>query len=294
MLPSPPPVSIDLWLNGTTDTNINVGDLWVTSWDGDDLSLVLIAGAHDTHVTVWLVTDAADTSPAAPSFRLNADWLTGPLVCWPEAQAGMSTALLARRLGNVLTTRDIRAVLIDTWEPDETPNAPVDYYPNQTSDAADESLDAACRYVSMLSDLDTPMTDSANRGILSDRFKKDHGLSNPRDLGRHLKGVPALVTTAFNAERLLTDEEIRTLSDAHRVTASEITTHPEDRTVVALRDPKWKQRVNELMSHRGGDETDARLRTWERAQVAARQARSQNDAALDARIERAFNELLSE
>lgn len=294
MLPSPLPVPDHLWNQGTIGTTISVGDLWVTSWDGADLSLVLIAGVHDTHVTVWLVTNSTDWTPAAPSFELDTDWMTGPLVCWPEAQAGMSTALLDRRLGTVLTARDVRAVFVDTWEANGQPHANVNYFPAVSSEAADNSLDNACRYVSMLSDLDTPTSDAANRGVLDPHFKQSHGISSPRDLRGHLEGSPATVTTAFNGERLLTHDEIQTLADAHHVDTGDVTTHPADSTVRALRHPKWKARVHDLMTHQGVDEVDARLGAWERAQIAARQARPQDESALDARIDQAINELLSE
>lgn len=294
MLPSPAPVPAALWSAGLDDLSVQVGDLWVTSWDGNDLALVVITGVHDTHVTVWLVTAESDATPAAPSFRLNAAWLETPLACWPEAQAGMSQALLSRRLGTVLTSRDIRAILADVWEPDEEANASVEYYEPIHSDQADDSLDLACRFVAMLSDLDTPHTDREPVGILSPRFKIDHHLTSPRDLSAHLTGVPALIARAFNSERLLRPDEIETLAATYHSAPDEVVTHPEDATVIALRTPKWKKNVNSLIATKDLDEADVRLRVWERANLAARQAGSSADNALDARIAHAFDQLLAE
>ena len=294
MLPPQPPVSAPVWEHGLGDLTVQVGDLWVTSWDGEDLALVVIAGVHEAHVTVWLVTAEGQHTPAFPSFRLDADWLNEPLVCWPEAQAGISEALLSRRLGNVLTTRDVRAILVDVWESDGETHATVAYLPQTRSEAADDSLDLACRFVAMLSDLDTPYTDHQPLGVLSPRFKTEHSLTSPRDLSAHLPGVPAHVTSAFNAERLLESEEIETLAAVYHVAPAEVVTHPEDATVLAIRKPKWKRNVNDVIETRRLYESEARLRTWERAKVPARQASVTAQEALDARIAHAFSELLTD
>ncbi len=289
----PPPVPSPMTGDGRSATTINVGDLWVATWGGVDLALVLVAGVFDTHVTVWLVTEES-AAAAKPSFRLDADWLTLPLTCWPEAQAGMSKAALGRRVGSILTERDIRAVLVDVWESTEEANASVTYYPEEQSTQGDDALDAGCQYVSMLSDLDTPFSDPSHRGILASDFAKQNGLSTPRDLSRYLAGVPALISTAFNGERVLTSVEVNALAEAFATDISEITTHPEDPIVSALREPKWKADVTAIVHDKNIDETETRLKIWERAKVPARQADAQNDAAIDARITQAITELRSE
>ena len=87
-----------------------VGDAWVVSADGRDRGLVLIAATREMHVLAWPLTNPSGDA-AVPAFTVAIPGM-GSMVGWPDAEFGLSTAALDRRLGRALDDRTMREVQI--------------------------------------------------------------------------------------------------------------------------------------------------------------------------------------
>lgn len=282
LVPRQTPVTDSRWQTG--NQSANVGDLWVTAWDGKDLGLVLIVAVRDSHVVIWPVTDETST-PSAPCFRVTADWLAYDLVGWPEAEAGLSYATLSRRLGTVADSR----TLLSIWNSLRTdePADGVETYPEDESEAADNALARVCNWATVLGRLDFPDPDDL-AGVLRPDFADAHHIS-PRDLVGVVDGVPAVLRQIVDGTRLLPDRAIVTLSERFNVDPQQVVQPVGGLEVDALRAPQRKETVVSLAARRGQRENDVRLNAWQQSQLAARQQHNTNErAAAAARVDNAL------
>lgn len=283
LLPQSIPVNAERWKHGTSTPA--VGDLWIVSWDGTDLGLVLIVAVRDSHVVIWPVTDESVT-PSAPCFRVTADWLNDGLVGWPEAEAGLSYAALGRNLGNVLDSKTTLGIYVAIRDDSALPN--VDTYPEVDSDGADDALAYVCGFASALSDLDFPDPDTYT-GSLNPSFAEAHGL-DARAVAALVGGLPAIARQIVEGGRLLPSTTAEALARQYDVPVTEVVSPIEGEEVVALRSPDRKAKIVSLAERRQVRENDVRLDAWQESRLAARQ-QGGTDArtAAAARVDRALD-----
>ncbi|MFF7291667.1 hypothetical protein ACFY9N_03955 [Microbacterium sp. NPDC008134] len=81
------------------------GDAWALSWDGVHEGVVVIAQVHDDFILGIPVT--TDT---ATSTEVTVELGTTNVALWPQAETGLGSFLLHRRLGNVLDDAQVREV----------------------------------------------------------------------------------------------------------------------------------------------------------------------------------------
>lgn len=132
-----------------------VGDVWVASWDGVDLGIVLLAAVRNGYSLVWPVTDDG-IAASFPCFYLpTTGWLSS-LIVWPEAEAGISHSALSRRLDLTLSDRQTRAVHVGVVDQDDG-LLPGDIQYAEVRDEDPEGADAladVCTFAGQLCDLD--------------------------------------------------------------------------------------------------------------------------------------------
>lgn len=273
--------------NHPADRMPAVGELWETAWNGNTLGLVLIAAVRDTHVVVWPVTDESLT-PSDPCFKITTPHVEAALVCWPEAEAGVSTAALSRNLGHVANPD----VLLQIWRSLRndtiTPDASVETYPLDESDEADDALAHVCDWVTLLGRLDFPDPDELT-GTLSGEFTQEHQI-DARTLKNYVEGPPAIVRDIFTGRRIPPPETITRLSEHYNVDPHAVVQPLTGWEVTELRSPHRKDRITNIAHLHTATENEVRLMAWTETQKAARQQSggSARDQAA-ARVDRALD-----
>lgn len=119
---APAPLPADAqrrWLEDD-HTDLNVGDLWLLSWNRDALALVVVTKIFEDYVLACPVTFPAD--PAFPPAVVREDTpLEIPLTIWPRAETGLGKHLLRRNLGSLLSERTVLLLRRYAEEGDESP-----------------------------------------------------------------------------------------------------------------------------------------------------------------------------
>jgi hypothetical protein len=90
-----------LWDAGVQSTEIRAGDLWILSWDGEDVGVAVIAAAKPGFVLAWPVTLPGEVS-FAPGLVVEDAPLGVPVTMWPTRETGIGNHLLDRSLGRLL------------------------------------------------------------------------------------------------------------------------------------------------------------------------------------------------
>lgn len=287
LLPRNVPVDDARWANGTTAPN--VGDLWIVSWNDQDLGMVLIVAVRESHVVIWPVTDESVT-PSAPCFRVEAEWLHEPLVGWPEAEAGLSYAALDRNLGHVLDSRTLRGIWAAIRENTNLPD--VVTCAQDDSDEADKALTRVCAFASGIGDLDFPDPD-ATTGSLNPRFAERHTVT-ARDIAALVEGPPALARQIVEGSRLLPETAALALAERYQERLEDVLAPIVGAEVIELRAPERKAKIVSIARRKAAPENDVRMEAWQQSRLAARQgARPDRKTAVAARVDRAL-ELLDQ
>ncbi|GAA1439428.1 hypothetical protein GCM10009641_47110 [Mycobacterium cookii] len=282
-------VSDDLWKDGLSDAAPRVGDLFVVGYDGEDYGLVLIVAVRDGHVVIWPVTD--ESLPTSDTcIRLEADWLDRPLVCWPEAEAGISFATLARRLGPVLEDRAAIGIYHYVRGGD-LPDGVSAYEEPETDTEFQDALAMVCKFAADLSDHDS-LDSGSGLGLLREAFRDKWGLK-AADI-HHVLHTPApkIAADIFYGRCLLNLEEARTIASHWNAPLDLVWTEPTGALVFALKQPTLKNRIVSLAAKTATSENDIRCKVWsEVQQMAARQSDSGSSQALDSKIQHVIEQL---
>jgi hypothetical protein len=287
LAPARIPVNPALWSNGLSNNTPQVGDLYVVGYDGQDYGLVLIAAVRDSHVVVWPVTDES-LSPSDTCFKLQADWLDEPLVCWPEAEAGVSYASLDRRLGHPVDDRTMLAIYFYLRGEDQPDD--VEFYPHREDDSFFDALDAVCEYAGDLSDHDWP-DPSETVGILNPNFVRERHLTpaDVRDVVRET--VPRVIQEVLEGRRLLSPEQARDFAARFQSPIEDVLAPPRGGEVIELRQPSRKHRIRTIAATHHQTENQVRFAAWSKTQTAARQSGAASTEAIAARVDQALAEL---
>ena len=286
-LPASTPMDPDRWRQGLPG-DPQVGDLWVVSWDGTDLGLVLIAAVRPDHVLIWPVTDPSIT-PSAPCFRIAADWLTAELFAWPEAEAGMSKAVLDRRLGPVLSDRTMLAIRIGMAD-GELPGS-VSFAEQRDDELADITLDDVCRAANALCDIEWT-TPAPGASPVDVTWAKDHNLTLV--LGEFVKGPPAVIRDIMAGMRVLPADVIDAVIARFDVSWTEFLAPIAGDEAVALNAPVRKHVILDISSRLNVSEAEARRAVWQKSLRAARQQSGTTAERAASRVDQALDDLLAE
>lgn len=267
-----------------------VGELWLTSWEGGALALVVVGAVRDGYVLGWPVTVSTrdDTYPSVP-FGLSAtDGSDVGLVAWPDAEFGMSTALLDTCYGAPFDAKTVR-LIVGAVSGDC--DMPVPACENVPSEAAEADLERVCAQAWDLGDIEWPLSIPGHGVLDQDEIRKS-GV-DARALAGMLHVSPARAASLAAGRAVPTQTELEALEslDLHR---DSMFTAPSGAEVEAIVHPRFKSRI--VAVTRQERLSEAAVRTWlysEAEPLAARHqpGRSQADEAA-ARVEAALDRLL--
>lgn len=264
-----------------SDRPPRVGDVWVTSWDGVDLGLVVLAAVREGYSLVWPVADSKQ--PASfPCFHLPLAGWGFDLIVWPEAEAGMSNAVLSRRLGPALSDRQTRAIHagIRDQDDDSLPEN-LRYAEVRDDPATDDALADVCAFAGGLCEIE--WTDP-RLGV------------SPFDTGTLVQlGVtpqaiadiasadipPAMIGAMFSGQRIAPQDLTESLAAGLGVAPEALLARISGPQVSAINDPSRKADVVTLADWRHINEAESRVLVWETSQRAARSSGGSEDANVD-------------
>lgn len=262
------------------------GQLWTTAWDGRDLGSVVLAALRETYVMVWPATPD-DGRASSPAFRFPGP--SSAWVAWPQAEAGMSPALLDRRLDTVLddaTVTSVRRAIRGMGE------MPVETMPTRDDPDAEAALFGVVRTAQTLCDIEWPSLE-AGEAVFNRSALAEHGL-DPRRLHTLLGGTPGVVSALFTGERPPTLEQVRTVAKHLGLPAAELLALPDTVEADVLASPRRKSRVLTLAARLHWSEREARNNVLRRALLAARQSPATSRRSAEDRVDAAIESLLRE
>lgn len=274
---------------GTQFVTPNVGDLWMLAWDHTDLGLALISAVREGYVLFWPVTDNSFAA-SAPCFYVKSDATSTALVTWPEAEAGISNALLSRRI-EVTTLHDtsIRAVHDALRGAGSLPED-VTVVDDRDDYDADIALNTVCLFASSVSDIEWT-SPAAGRSPLSTDALQQHGVT-PREIASITPMVPATARALFDGKRIAPASLVESLAQRHRISVEQLLGPIQGAAVDVINQPALKAEVVELATRRSTSEAMARSAVWEASQRAARTVGQ--DVSIDAHVRQALRDLLDE
>lgn len=268
-----------------------VGDAWVVSADGRDRGLVLIAATREMHVLAWPLTNPSGDA-AEPALTVAIPGM-GSMVGWPDAEFGLSTAALDRRLGRALDDRTMREV---RWAVTEgKTEVEVEWCPSIESPEADAVFEAVCWQAWDLGDWAWPSA-SPGIGVFSQEVLEEKGLDV-----EHLAEVWAV--RPGRASALVRGVKVPTPGEVDAVLGllppglgpEDVLTPVADDGAQVIALPTYKRDVLTLMGQMGTTEQRARTSLWERSSQAARQStHAEPSEAAQARVRFALEQLLEE
>lgn len=256
------------WLNDD-HADLNVGDLWLLSWNLNALALVVVTKVIDDYVLGCPVTLPNEPS-FAPAVVREETPLGVPLTVWPRAETGLGKHLLRRNLGRLLsetTVQLLRRYAEDGGEP-PLPIAEGDYHAEGNSDYLREllaSMQALCFH-------QWP-TDAVDNAVLSTQVVAREGTSISFMMETLGIGVP-------RARQLLlrsatpTESEVAALTKAWGLEPADILSAPADDAARVLIEPGFKSLLDQVMAEKGCDEVTARHLSQQEYTLAARTAQT--------------------
>lgn len=260
------------------------GQLWSLTWDGKDLGLVLLVGVFESYFTAWPVTDESVT-PSAPCFTAEANQAEEPLVFWPEAETGMSNALLSECFGEVLTERQVRHIraALRGGEPLDG----VMVYPEEEGTEGLARLSDVCETAAGWGDLDR--ADPQRVAVLNDVVATEMGL-DAAAIWKIIGETPGIAREVAAGRRRLEPEWAVRIASAVETKVDLIWTTPRGPEVVLLRSPEVKADIVSKAVELAVSEDEVRDRAWQLALLAARQSGDAAKADLE-RVRHAIQSL---
>lgn len=266
-----------------------VGEAWVTAWDGDPLAVVVISAVRSGYVLAWPVT-ATSGRETAPCIPITLHHGPADLMVWPDAEFSMSRVLLSQSLGAAFTDKEVRLVIGALRGECDMP-VPTATSPNTPE--AENDLVEVCAQAWNLADIRWPIAERGI-GVLSPDVLSDLGFDGPR-IG-DLLAVPPKRAAGLGEGRVVpTTQEIERLVAAG-LPAEGLLIEPHGAEVDALLHPRFKARLEEIAARRGMSESMARTSAYSLAEsLAARgKASSTPEGEALSRVDVALDQLLSE
>lgn len=268
----------------TTDdaTGLNIGDLWLLSWDRNALAMVVLTRVIDDYVLACPVTLPGDPSFAPAVVREDTP-LGVPLTIWPGAETGLGRHLLRRNLGNLLSERTVTLLrrYAEGGEESPLPVAEGDYY----DDGHPEYLRELLGYMQGLCFHEWPSDTPENAVLSAEVIQRQHATIGFM--------TETLGVTVPRARQLLlqevtpTDAEVATLADAWDLEPAALLSPARDDAARTLNEPEFKALLDQVIAAKGYTEATARRLSQQQYALAARAAQT-NDrrARMRAAIER--------
>ncbi|MFH5822289.1 hypothetical protein [Georgenia sp. AZ-5] len=272
-----------VWVNGEPG-EAAVGDLWLLSWNGEGLGLVVISARLADFVLTWPATLPRDNGHA-PAVRVDESPLGVPVDVWPTRETGISKALLHRRLGHLLPPR-LMGSIGDAL--DEGNEPPVPFAPPAADIEGQRIRDEAMiDYWEEICLIQWPALVPATPRLSPDLAREAQ--LTPSQVAE-LFGIEAADAVALiRGEVDLTPDQAQEIAQYFDRPVGELAVMPQDPAAVALLNPVWKEDIVQLAQRRDVDEATARNLVVDEFALAARSSNAVED-----RLRAVFARLMNE
>lgn len=254
------------------------GDIWMLSWNGTDLGLILLGYVQETYVSALPVTlDASKACASACVVPADASPLGTELVVWAPAPNSIGMHLLSRRIGALCTDREVQRMVHAANGEDIDPLFPL----------AVKELD-----VELLADVEFIFNSFASfadhQWIASDAgnaFFDTQTLTSiewdARRLAETLHVPTSIAAPLFHGEKIPLPEQVMAVAALTGLDEQDLLMPLHVREAVVLSQPELKTAILDLARQRKLDEGGARnLALQDSYALAARQSiDSKMDAA---------------
>lgn len=262
------------------------GDIWMLSWNGSDLGLVLLGYVHETYVSALPITlDASKACASACVVPADDSPLNAELVVWAPAPNSIGTHLLSRRIGPLCSPRDVHHMVhAANGEDIETP------FPLCDAELSDELLPDVEQIFNSFASFADHRWISNEAG---DAFFDTETLSkidwNVQTLGEALLVPISVAAPLFYGEKIPIIEQVTTVATRTGLDSHDLLMPLHVREAVVLSQPIFKEKIVALARQRRIDEGSARnLALQDSYALAARQS---NDSEMDAARHRVIDSI---
>ena len=239
------PEAAHLWLLGDGQDS-HVGDLWLLSWDGAAVGLIVVVRVLDGFVLAWPVTLPADPS-FRPAIYVDNDALGVRLTVWPSLETGLGTHLLHRRLGSALSAQAVdkvrRAALTGH-------DGPLPYAPAEYDDAAHAAFLSELLSTYQLLCFNEWPTAIPGSSMLDRTLMMDRGV-DVAELASMLDVDIPLAASLLRQDRAPNEGQLRRLARSWAVDEQTLLAPSTGEWVAELRKPRYKEDLR-LIAERGG------------------------------------------
>lgn len=210
------------------------------------------------------LSQASQFPPSKPCFAIELQF--GRLAAWPEAESGMSNAVLSSFVGAIADDRPMATLWADLR--DRNALVGFDFYDERGDEEALEALDAVCRFGAEVGDIDWTAA-YVGRSPLSREWLRAHAVS-PLDLARVVAAPPGTIRDVFEGRQHVDEAIVVELAARFDSTPLEAVEPIRGRHVREIDRPHRKGDVVAIATRRDVDEATARVMIWEQALAAAR------------------------
>lgn len=253
-----------LWDRGAQREHVRAGDLWVLSWDGDDLGLAFIAAAKHGFVLAWPVTLPGEVS-FAPGLVVENSPLGVPVTLWPTRETGLGIHLLDRGLGQLLPPGRILPLSLAMDAGDDPGLA---FAPGSARDAANNDADR------LMVDHWTKLcfnTGGDEEGAFLDSEKVQRAGGNSRIVGEVLGLALPELRSLMTGVVPVTAEQLAAIAERLGVEGESLVGEdPLADVVVDIANPSYKQDIVTRMQETGLGEAEFRRLVRREFPLAAR------------------------
>lgn len=276
--PSSVPASVrngDIWLHGEP-REPSVGDLWSISWEGEVLGLLVLSGVAETYVLGWPAC-LPEEDPRSPA--ILAESVLGCSVgVWPTRETGLGAHLLHRRLGPLLSRRQMSGIR-DALDNEREP--PLRFAPPASS--IDDAIEYGDR---MLAEWEAICFNQWPRAVAGATPFNVDALRQmgvrPSTLVSLLDVSPLEAATLYQGSSAPTQEQVALISSRLNAEPEALIAPRFDEGTRELMRPVWKQEVVDLAAQKGMSEATVRSRVQDEFARAARSNGSARDRILAA------------
>lgn len=267
------------------------GDIWMLSWNGVDLGLILLGFVQETYVSALPITlDVSKACVSACVAPSDVSPLDTELVVWAPAPNSIGKHLLSRRIGPLCTARDVqRMVHAANGEDIETP------FPLVTRELTDELLaDVEFIFNSFASFADHQWI----AGDAGNAFFDTQTLTSvdwdSRKLAESLQLPVSVAAPLFHGEKIPRPEQVLTVAALTGLDEAALLMPLHVREAVVLSQPDLKAAILDLARQRQLDEGGARnLALQDSYALAARQTHDTEMEAARHRVIDSIDRLLN-
>lgn len=274
-----------VWLQGEAGEPIS-GDLWLLSWNGNALSLAVVGSVYPGFVRAWPIT-LQPPGINNVAVELQSRLFKSPLTLWPHVETGLGMHLLHRKIGSVLSPRQVQLLRRFAYEND---SSPLPLVVGEAGQHPTADRDDIIHLFRQLCFIEWPEK-RPGEAVLAREVLAAHGKTAEDVAGALGLGV-AESLALWTGKKSVDEPSAERLCSLLQVPFEDIFKSPDGPEVRELQRPEYKDALRRLARLRGTTESQSRNATREEFALAARSTGS--NKTLSVRVHAALERLLGD